>query len=256
MSPLRVLFFDVETAPLLAYVWGQNADWIPHGQIIHDSFLLSWAAKLEGRKRVISDVLGKLEAVAQDDSRIVKSLAQALRDQEVVIAHNSDKFDIPVLNTRLLRLSLEPLGPVKTIDTLALARRSFRLASNRLDYLARMLGVPGVGKMSTDFDLWKRCYQGDSAALKYMVKYNKHDVQILEQVYECLRPYVKGLPRLVDAARDGEAVCPFCGAREMHRRGYHRTNASTFQRWQCQACSRWSRSRKADPEKRVSTVPL
>lgn len=250
---LRVLFFDVESAPLLAHVWGQREDFIPINRLIHDSFLLSWAAKEEDRKTIRSQVLTPDEARAQDDSRIVQSLADLIRKSDFVVAHNADRFDIPVLNTRLLGLGQEPIGPVKTIDTLKLARKSFRLASNKLDYLARFLGVPA--KLDTDFELWKSCYQGDEKALRYMVRYNRGDVRTLEGVYQALKPYVKGLPRLVEADSAGEEACPFCGEDALQRRGYTRTSMSTFRRFQCQGCLRWSRARSSEPAK-TSTVPV
>lgn len=250
---LKILFFDVETSPLKAYVWGQRADWIPQGQLLHDSFLLSWAARWEDQRRILSEVLTPEEAIEQNDERIVASLADLLREADYVVAHNADNFDIPVVNTRLLRLGMDPLGPVRTIDTLKLARKSFRFASNKLDYIARILGVPQ--KLETSFELWDGCYRGDPASLAYMVKYNRHDVAVLQSVYYSLLPYVKGLPRLVESNGLVEC-CPYCGGENLQRRGFYRTNASTFQRWQCTDCSRWSRTRTAEPGKRTALVPV
>lgn len=251
---MRTLFWDIETAPMLAYIWQAKTEYVQMDAITHEVFMLSWAAKWEGGQKVYSDVLSPGEAVAQDDNRIVASLADMVREADMVVAHNGDRFDIPVLNNRLLLLGGEPLGPVKTIDTWRLARKSFRLASNKLDYLAQQLGVGE--KLHTDFSLWKRCYVGDEQALAKMHRYNRRDVRILEGVYERLQPYVKGLPRLVDGEYQDQHACPSCGSVALQRRGFHRTNASTFQRWKCNDCGRWSRSRTAEREMKLARVPL
>lgn len=251
---MRVLFWDIETAPMLAYIWQAKTEYVHAGAITHEVFMLGWAAKWEGEKKVHSDILSPHEALDQDDARLIAPLADLVREADVVVAHNGDRFDIPMLNNRLLLLGLEPLGPVKTIDTCTLARRSFRLASNKLDYLAQQLGVGK--KLDTDFDLWKQCYAGDLKALAKMHRYNRKDVKLLEDVYERLTPYVRGLPRLVDASYQDERICPSCGSEALQKRGLYRTNASSFQRFHCQGCGRWSRSRSAEKALKVNAVPL
>jgi predicted RNA-binding Zn-ribbon protein involved in translation (DUF1610 family) len=254
VSDHRILVFDVETAPMLAYIFQAKTEYVPAHAITHEVFMLTWAAKWTDRPKVYGDKLTSDEAIAQDDRRLVAGLAALLRQADAVVAHNGDRFDLPIIRQRLLLQQEEPLGPVRSVDTLKLARKSFRLASNKLDYLARQLGVPA--KIGTSFDLWRRCYQGDEKALAAMLRYNRRDVTVLQDVFERLAPYVLGLPRLVDAEHGGEMVCPSCGGGPLQRRGKHRTNASTFQRWHCQTCGRWCRSRTSDPELKVGPVPL
>lgn len=252
----RVLFYDLETSPRLAFIWGPADGWVPQQRMIHDTKLISWAARWQGTKKVLSDVLTPDEAVAKDDTRIVASIADLMSEADIVVAHSVDKFDLPVINTRLAHIGLEPLPPIKTIDTLTKARKTFRLSHNNLDYLARTLGLET--KDDTDWDLWEDCYYGDPKALKRMVKYNRQDVRVLEQVYDRLFPYFKGLPRMVDAGSVDEPICPSCGGEDLQRRGFYRTNASTFRKFQCQnpTCGRWSRARAAEKDLKVGTVPL
>jgi DNA polymerase elongation subunit (family B) len=244
VHPLRILYFDTETSPMLAYVWGPKADWIPHNQIVHQSFLFCWAAKWGHEKQLRSDKLTSNETKVRDDTRIVESLASLVREADVVIAHNSDGFDVPVLNSRVMIQGLEPLGPVESVDTLKLARRSFRFSHNKLDALARYLGIGE--KIRTDFELWERVYQGDELAMQQMLRYCRHDVVLLEQVFEKLRPYAKGLKRLVD----GEgSFCPNCGSTDYQRRGFRRTNAGNFARYQCNRCQRYFKDKTSDAGK-------
>lgn len=242
----RILFWDVETAPVLAYVWRAKTDWVPSGAMEHEVFMLSWAAKWEGARRVLSARLTPEEARQQDDSRIVQELIDLIRQADVVVAHNGDRFDVPMLAGRALLSGTEPLGPVRTIDTLKLARRSFKLTHNSLDHLARAVDVPT--KLGTSFSLWRDAYHGDEKALAKMDRYCKQDVRVLEDVFHRLEPHVTKLPRLVDADHPGQHVCPSCGSEDLERRGYYHTNASTFQRWRCKGCTRWSRSVAREPD--------
>lgn len=254
MPQNRILFWDIETAPLLSHIWSAFSNFIPSVMIEKESFMLSWAAKWEDEDRVMSGVLTPEEALAQDDTRLVLELSELLRQADRTCAHNGDRFDIPKTNNRLLLNGLPPLPPRQTIDTLLLARKSFRLASNKLDYLAEILGFGN--KISTDFELWRRCYQGDHDALREMVRYNRKDVVLLQQVYEELRPYVRGLPRLVDGDGRRGKFCPSCGSAEVERDGWYRTNASTFPRYRCTACQRYSRTRKTYVPKKLELHPL
>lgn len=252
-----VLVFDVETAPLLAHVWHPFGDYVGIDQLLHSSFMLTWSAKWYGDDHMMNDRLTGDEALAQDDTRIIESLAELVREADVVIAHNGDRFDIPVLNKRLFLLGLEPLPPITSIDTLKLAKKNFKLARNNLDHIARELGLGG--KIKTDFDLWKNAYQGDEDALKEMQTYNDYDVVILEKVFDRMKPYVRRLKRMVDGPG---FTCPFCGSEDLSKAEKpsgedkpYRTQVSTYQMWQCQNCRKFSRS-KTLKEKRHPLHPL
>ena len=253
MPALKTLFFDIETAPLLAHIWQPDDGYISPDRILHDSFILCWSGKWAGQKRIVSGLLTGDEAKSQDDSRIVEDLAVLIREADIVVGHNVDSFDIPMLNNRLFALGLEPLGNVRTVDTLTLARKSFRLASNKLDYLARLLGMGG--KMKTGFGLWRACYLGDEAALARMVRYNRRDVVLLQAVLDRMKPYVKNLPRLYEAREAGERACPSCGSDQLMVRGFYRTQAGTYQKLHCKSCGRYSRARTAE-RNRFAVHPL
>lgn len=251
---MNVLFYDLETAPLLAHAWQARTDYIPHDFFLHDSFLLTWSAKWRGDRQVYSDRLVGEEAQKQDDARIIESLAELVREADYLVAHNIDRFDLPMLNNRLLGLRLEPIGPTQTIDTKTWASRNFRLASNKLDYLADFLGHGK--KLKTDFDLWRRSYMGDDKALERMVRYNRRDVRLLEKVFEDLLPYVNRVPRLVAGVK-GEMSCVYCGAGRAHliKRGFRHTAAGSYQLYQCKKCQRYSKAPTAEREMKPGLRP-
>lgn len=253
---LRVLIYDIETTPIEAYVWHLFGDYVSIDQIKQDSFILSWAAKWYHSNEVMSDRLSDQEVLAKEDARLVEGLAGLLREADVIVAHNGDKFDLPVVNKRLFLHQLPPLGPVTTIDTLKLAKRDFRMASNKLDWIARSLGLDP--KIKTDFDLWKQCMEGDVKALTKLLVYNEHDVVLLEQVLDKMLPYVRRVARLFDGPG---LICPFCGSANLSNLNQygkeliHRTQMSTYQGWQCGDCGKFCRS-KVLKEKRLPVAPL
>lgn len=251
---LRILFFDIETAPLLAHIWRPSDQWVPYNRLEHDSFMLTWAAKWEDRKKIHTGVLTGDEARRQDDERIVVELADLLRDADYAVAHNVDRFDVPMLNNRLLAKRLEPIGPVQTIDTLKLARKNFRLAYNNLNYLGEFLGLGS--KIDTDFDLWRRAYHGDEKALAEMRRYNRRDVELLEDVFEAMRPYVSNLKRTVIADEWDQHACPNCGSVDLQRRGYQYTQAAAYKKYRCNDCGRYSRARTSDRNRMLALRPL
>lgn len=247
---LRVLYFDIETAPIRAFVWHPYGDFVGQDQILNDSFMFTWAAKWDGETKVMSDRLSRNEAILQDDRRIVESLAKLLREADVVVAHNGDKFDLPIVNKRLMLHEMEPLPPFTTIDTLKLAKRNFRMEMNKLDFLAERLGLGR--KIKTDFMLWRGAYEGNVQALKEMETYNRQDVVLLEQVLDRMKPYVRRLTRLIDGPG---FCCPWCGSVELQKRGYQRSQVTIWQRWQCKKCRKYSRS-KTVAAKRHPLHPL
>jgi DNA-directed RNA polymerase subunit RPC12/RpoP len=251
---LRVLVFDIETAPRLAYTWGVWKQDVAPVQLASESFMLSWAAKWEDEHKVHSDVLTSDEALEEGDGRIVQSLADMVRAADVVVAHNGDRFDLPVLNTRLIALKLEPVGKVVSVDTLKIAKRSFRFTYNRLGYLADFLGHDSKSPM-TMMD-WIRAIKGDDKALRKMDRYCRRDVRVLEKVWHDLRQYAEGLPRMVDAVREMQHACPHCGHHGLMPDGWHRTKASNFARYKCSRCGKQCRSRSAARGTKMKFHPL
>lgn len=239
---MNILIFDIETAPKRAYVWGlwkQNI--APSSQLISDTFMLTWSAKWYGKKKVYGSKLTPDEVLNEDDSRICAELHEMLSEADAVLTHNGDKFDIPVVNSRFVLNGMTPPAPSKSIDTLKIAKKHFRFTSNRLDYLGEILGV-GRKIDTGGFSLWERCMRGERKALSDMLKYNKQDVVLLEEVYDKLRPYSSTHPS--HSIFKHGMVCPKCGSSHLQARGFSVTNTSKFQRFQCQDCGGWSRGRE------------
>ena len=245
--PLKVLIFDIETAPMQAYVWGRWNQNISLDATISEWFIICWSAKWLYSNKVIGDVLTPEEIKQEDDLRIVKSLWELINKADVVVAHNGNKADIPWINTRFIIHGLNPPKPYFNVDTCLVARKQFNFSSNKLDALATYFGVSN--KLDTNFELWKNCLKGCKTSLNYMLEYNKMDVKILEEVYLRLRPWIRNHPNMANIANieSLDDCCPFCcssGLEEMIDEYYY-TNVNKYKLYRCPKCGGISRGRKA-----------
>lgn len=250
--PLKVLLYDLETSPMLAWQWSPRDEWTPSERMVRPPHLLTWSAKWWKDPKIHSGCITPDEIEQVDDSRIVRDLSDMIQVADFVVAHNGDRFDWPVFHGRLSTHGLPPIT-VRTIDTCKLAKRHFKFPYNNLDWLGENFELGR--KLKTGWPLWEACMAGDPTALRKMVRYNRQDVVLLEQVFDRLLPYVK-IPRLMEATDVGQGRCPHCGSANLAPRARpHLTNASTFPAFDCRDCLKPCRSRKGNNVK-FGLIPL
>lgn len=204
---------------------------LSHENIQQESFVISAAWKWLDEKAVHETHLDPRRPT--DDKPVIKELHAVLSGADVLIGHNMDRFDLRKFNARAIKHGLPPLTKKPTVDTLKVARSVFAFNSNRLDYLGKFLC--GTGKIPTTYGLWLKVMEGDSKALATMVRYNKADVVLLEQIYKKLLPYIKNHPNLALFSKTG-MCCPNCGSTNARRDGYRFNRLTKRQVWQCVSC--------------------
>jgi len=228
----RILIFDIETSFIEAYVWGTFKQDISINQIKRDWNMLCWSAKWLYDDKIIHDRLKGGESKKGDDKRITKSLWKLLEEADMIVAHNGDSFDIKKANARFLFHRLGLPKPIRQIDTLKVARKNFRITSNKLDYLCHYLGLEQ--KINTGgSELWISCMNGDEKALKKMDEYCQNDVKILEELYLELRPYDKTHPDVGLYMETSGKVCPNCGSKELKWGGFYTTLSNKYKTARC-----------------------
>lgn len=240
----KILIFDIETAPMIGYIWGLWKQNVHIDQVINDWFVICWSAKWLYSGEVLGDTLTPEEALNKDDSRIVTSLWQLFDEADIVVAHNGDRFDIPKMNSRFIINGLMPPSSYKSVDTCLVARKNFGFASNKLDALATYFGFDH--KLDTDFSLWEGCLKGDKESLDYMLEYNKRDVTLLEEVYIKLLPWIKNHPNVANYLNTEIPVCSKCGDDslvELEGKFYY-TQVGKYQLYRCSNCGTIVRGRK------------
>lgn len=248
MRQPKILLFDIETAPILADVWGMWKNNVGLNQMHRDWFMLSWAAKWLGKEGIMHDELPShpnYEKDKEDDKEISKSLWKLFDEADILVAHNGNGFDIPKCNARFLQHKLGPPSPYRKVDTLLEARKYFRFTSNKLEHLGNILKV-GKKMKHQGHELWTRCIRGDLEAWDTMVKYNRQDIVVLEGVYLKLRPWMQNHPNVGLYVDDEVPSCPKCGGTDLHWRGYAYTAAGRYHRFRCTDCGGWGRALMMD----------
>lgn len=235
------LLLDIETAPHRVYAWGLYGQDIGLTQIEEPGYTLCWAAKWLHRGRVMFSSRFK-----DGHEQMIGQAHELISEADAVIHYNGARFDLPTLNQEFVKLNLAPPRPYKQIDLLQTARKRFRLASNKLDFVARHLGLPGK-LPHKGMELWRGCMEGNPADWRTMEKYNKRDVVLLEQVYDRLLPWVVDHPAagLLDPALRG-MNCQTCGSPNLTKQGFRIAKTGRYQQFKCSDCGSWMRKRVKD----------
>lgn len=244
---IKILFFDIETAPNVAFSWGKYDQTIPAFK--KEWYILSFAYKWLGEpvKSFSLPDFPLYKTNKTNDRDLVRKLHKLLDEADVVVAHNATEFDIKRAKARFLIHKLKP-GNYKTIDTLKVLKRNFSFNSNKLNDVCQQLKL-GKKVEHEGIGLWIKCMEGDSGSWKTMVKYNKRDVVLLERLYLYLLPW---LGNSINHAIEGDKICcPKCGSTKIQKRGYGLTITGKFRKFQCISCGGWGRFRQNERVKKV-----
>ena len=237
---MKILILDIETRPALGYIWSLWDQNVALSQVQEHGEVICFAAKWYGHKKV------HFKSVYHHTKEEMVQAAWDLMDEADAIVHyNGRSFDIKHLKKEFLLQGLTPPSPHKDIDLLTEVRANFKFESNKLDNIATRLGL-GSKTAHDGFALWKGCMEGDKASWNKMKEYNISDIDLTEQLYETLLPWIRNHPNV--ALYDGieELACPNCKSEDYQRRGYARTNACTYVRYCCNNCGKYFRGRSAE----------
>lgn len=100
-------------------------------------------------------------------TKMIKEIYNLINEADAIITYNGKRFDMPTLNKEFLLQKLPPPSPYKDIDLLTTARGKFKFASNKLDYVAQLLGV-GQKTSHEGMPLWIECMSKNPKAWRLM----------------------------------------------------------------------------------------
>ncbi|OZI20068.1 RNase H superfamily protein [Bordetella genomosp. 9] len=245
MTRPRILSLDIETSPVLAYVWSLWKQNVGLNQIKEDWCILSFCAKWLGDDAIIYRDNSKQRNV-EDDRRLLRSLWKLLDQADIVVAQNGVKFDRRKINARFLLNGMPPPSPYVMVDTMLEARKNFGLTSNKLEYMTAKLCTTKKLKHQKfpGFELWSQCLQRNPEAWAEMREYNIADVLSLEELYLILRPWIDGHPNVANYTEPDTPTCPKCGSANVIQKGYRHTQVGRYARFRCSDCAGWSRGRQ------------
>jgi len=236
---LKILTFDIETGPNIAYVWRLFKENIPLERFIEAGETLSISSKWYDKPDV--EFLSNFHNGHED---MIYQAWDLLDEADIVVHYNGDRFDIPRLNTEFAKLGLAPPSPYKSIDLYKVVRSRFALASNKLAYALTFFGI-GAKVKHSGFDLWTRCLAGDADAWEEMRIYNVGDVIGTEDLYTYIRSWIKNHP-IVSPIAEGEVdVCTRCGSDNLTITSKNdRTPTFEYGTVVCLECGGWMREKQ------------
>jgi DNA polymerase elongation subunit (family B) len=226
---MRKLLFDIETSLGEAYVFGTayktNIFW---QQLKTPPKIICIAYKWHGQSKTYCLDWGKKKC----DKDPLKKFLKILNSADVIIGHNSDKFDIKWIRGRCFTHRLPMMPDYTSIDTYKEAKR-MKLQSYSLDHINRLMGHQG--KSETDRQLWVDTTEGKPGALAKMKYYCKGDVNRLEETYNDMAPYMK---HKLSVTTD-RGKCPGCGSDDLLivRRKITASGSRRIQ-YQCKGCGK------------------
>lgn len=243
---MKILVLDLETAPNIAAVWGLFKQNVSLPMLLNTGYTLCWAAKWLGDDTVYYDSIRRTSP-----KQMAKNIHALLDEADAVIHFNGKRFDIPTLNKDFLLNGIRPPSPYKHIDLLTTVRTQFRFTSNKLDHVCEQLGIGNKTKHA-GAELWIKCMAGDKESWDMMEEYNVRDVEMTEELYSFLLPWIKSHPN--HSVFNEACVCPNCASTRHQKRGFTFSLAGKYQRYQCRECGTWFRGVKnvADRSKFVT----
>ena len=254
----RILLWDIESSFNAVLSFDLYPERIPHDNILTERHIYCISYRWYGEKQThtisILDDKKRFKKNQHDDFFVVNKFREIMEQANCQVAHYGNRFDLPMLHARMLINKLKPLPKIISLDTKALASKYFKFNSNRLDYLAKLLGHKG--KLENPKDLWVKCWKGDIKAIQHMARYNRQDIDALYFVFEKLMPYVKNNALNMGMFLEG-ARCPnpTCGSTNIQWRGWNYTRVNRYRRFQCLTCGSWSDERRAF-QKQDKSVPV
>lgn len=230
MTDAKVGFWDTEFTPNEGFFWGIWDQNIAPSFINETQRMLCYGFKEYKKPTVVVD-----ERVGRKE--MLETLRDKITSVDLLVSWNGAKYDTRMANREFIREGLTPPAPPKEVDLMRIVKQRFAFASNKLDFVAQELGV-GRKVDTGGFDLWRGVMAGDEASWRKMRRYQKGDVDLLEKLFEVLKPWIK-MPHPVSDSQG--LVCRNCGGTHLQRRGVQRTLQSIYPRYQCQDCATWMR---------------
>lgn len=252
----RIISFDLEVSPALGYFYPPTWE-TGILETVARQKLMSFAWQVVGEKKITAKNLSQMPGYKknpQDDKLLVTELHKVLSSADILLGQNSDRFDVRMANYFFLLNDLEPIPPVKYIDTKKIASRYFKFMNNTLDNLGKEMGFGGKTQI-TYKDLWIPAFLNqDARSWKLMDIYCKNDVEKTTNIYLKMRPFMHQHPSLSRLSGDWDA-CPRCGGYQHRIKAYRTTNTSRYNQYQCLECLGFFSDRKAITEKDGDTKP-
>jgi DNA polymerase elongation subunit (family B) len=234
---MKILTLDIETAPNLGYFWQTRKTTINQEMILLPTYMLCWAAKWLGKKKVIYRNV--------NDPDFLSKIWELLDEADAVVTYNGISFDRKHLNREFFEKGLPPPTPSFNIDLYRVVSRNFKFPSHTLKYVSRKI-LKDTKAEHSGIQTWFGCMSDDRKAWREMKGYNIQDVQVTEALYLRSIPWIHNHPNHgLYIENQEDPVCRNCGSEEVVAKGWEASAVCGYQRYRCNACGTPLRGRYA-----------
>lgn len=244
----RILILDIERiSAIVTDVWdlGQRR-YIQPDSILEPSRTICFAWKWLDEKKVHF-------AAEWDEGGhrgMTEKAHQVLDECDYLVGWNSAAFDVKHLRSHFFQYDLKPPSPHVDVDLLRVCRRNFAFMSNRMAYISEVLGLDGKAESR---GLWKDLRSDKKGVVKRaqqkMKLYNQRDIELTEELFHIMRPWVPNLnlPLYEEPSEENLGVprCTNCNSWNVTRQGIRRSKTRAYQRYQCGSCGTWLKGNKS-----------
>lgn len=265
MKP-KILWYDIETSPLKAWVWQPGKQFVGHKNLIHghdmwDIICIQYAIN-DGPVKVLRyDKHG-------DTKGMLKTFDEIAADADIIIGKNNERFDNKMINSLRMFHGLKgcPQWTMVSDDLEKQMRKHFRLPSQSLDYISKKLGVGGkIGMCMDDWisisnyrelerlkvpaSVCKMLYgmspteirKLGKAALNKMCVYGAKDTDDTRKIWYYLEEHFEPKFNMATYSDQGLA-CKRCGSSQLTKTGPKPAIAATVkvQLFSCKSCNRYA----------------
>ena len=226
----KLLFYDIETSPMLVETFGLKNQNHSINQIRRPGGVMCFAAKWYGEKKI------HFHSVWDDGLEgMLKAMHDLWGQSEAVCGYNNTSFDNKKMKGQFFLNGMDPPPPVASIDLYRAVASNFSFDSHKLDYVCSLLGI-GNKVQTGGLELWTDVIAGCEKAQRKMKRYNIQDVRLTEQLYHKIRPFINNHPHLGIGNSDG---CPACGSLNAMKNGNTYTRCYITQQIVCRDCGHY-----------------
>jgi hypothetical protein len=239
---LKTLVLDIETSPLLVYVWTLKDQYVDVSQLYKDWQIMAFSAKWLGEP--VSTI--KYYDIRNDknDNRLLKILWKMLNETDILITQNGQAFDSKKITARFMLNGMKPPKPYRHLDTYLIVKKIASFTSNKLEYLTAKFCTKYKKLSHSRFvglSLWKECLSGNREAWEEMKRYNISDTLSTEELYLNLRAWV---PNNMPNVFEEKEACGGCGYRGRMGYFFRYTNEFKYTQYTCPKCGKWQKGKR------------
>ena len=236
LQPVKRLFFDIETSRMTFVLKDWQVKWerrLSYEDVTEESKIICISYKWQNED--------KIKHLSWDkdlcDKKLIQDFLEIMNEADEVIGHNGDRFDIKKVRTRAIYHRIPMRAKIRTLDTLKKAKSGFSFPNNKLDTIAKFLGV-GAKIDHEGIKMWDKVENGDNDALNDMLKYCDMDVQVLEDVYTVMETYIQQNLHTGTLNGGRKCDCPSCGSENIEYSKLIVTSLGTPKRLMtCKTCT-------------------